>query len=96
MIFNKRKALEFSLILVPACLLLSLSTRGLLVLSTCMLIYALIKYAFTAYKWHLANKLVRVDMNEGKLPPQYPSIVPYLRSALSFAWNNAKFLRQAT
>lgn len=96
MTFNIRKALEFSSILVPACLTLNPTTRGLPVLSTWILIYTLIKYMFTVYKWHLTNKLVKVDMNGGKLPPQYPSIVPYLGSALSFAWNNAKYLSQAT
>lgn len=96
MSYNNSKALEFLLVLVLACLSLNKSTRTLPIVGTWILIHTLIKFALTAYNWHLVNRFVTMDENGGSLPPQYPSAVPYLGSALSFIWNNAKFIRQAT
>ena len=71
-------------------------TRTLPVLAVLLIIQALINYMLAAYRWHFVNRFKKIDEDGGQLPPHYPALIPYVGNALSFAWNNADFVRGAT
>lgn len=83
---------------VPALAFLSLDkeTRTFQSLGLLLLVQALIVYAIDTYNWHLVNRFKKCDRKAGQLPPRYPSLIPYLGNAISFVWDNANFIRQAT
>jgi hypothetical protein len=93
---RKHTALEFSWI--PAITWLSLceDTRTLPVLAVFVLLQILINFVIANFRWRMVNKWKQFNKDGGLLPPQYPSLIPYLGNALSFVWNNANFVRQAT
>ncbi|CAH0040783.1 unnamed protein product [Clonostachys rhizophaga] len=83
---------------VPAAIYLSLF-RGcgiFLAIGIPLAVQSLFSYAIVTRKWHAVNNLISQSKDETHLPPQYPSLIPYVGSALSFVWDNAGFLRQAT
>lgn len=77
-------------------LALDKTTVILAIVGAFLLFPSIIQYCLDVSKWHSANRLEKPRGNEGRLPPKYPSIIPYLGNALSFAWNNDNFLSRAT
>ncbi|KUI58464.1 Cholesterol 7-alpha-monooxygenase [Cytospora mali] len=93
---SRSTALE--ILWMPALASLSLDKGAITlpVLGALLCVQAFINYVLAAYRWHLINRFEKSDKEGGRLPPLYPSTIPYLGNALSFAWNNASFLRAAT
>ncbi|VUC35732.1 unnamed protein product [Clonostachys rosea] len=82
---------------IPAlvCLYLTKPNGALSASWVVLLIQTFLNYAITARSWHSAHN-DKVQADQGQLPPQYPSAIPYLGNAVSFAWNNPSFLSKAT
>lgn len=59
----------------------------------------LLNYMRDYYRFHYRNRSGAQDGTElaeaFKLPPLYPSFIPFLSSAISFAWDNGAFIRRA-
>ncbi|KAI9167950.1 Cholesterol 7-alpha-monooxygenase [Paramyrothecium foliicola] len=93
---TKSSLLEF--LWIPAIPYFSMdkTTSVLPILGVLLLVHALISYVFIASRWHFVNRFEKLKGNEGRAPPKFPSVVPYVGNALAFAWDNANFLRRAT
>ncbi|KAK0616091.1 cytochrome P450 [Bombardia bombarda] len=51
-----------------------------------------LKYAWAAFRYHMARK----SQIKGQLPPKYPAFIPYLGSLVSLAWDVGSLLSRAT
>lgn len=70
-----------------------------------IVVLLLINYIQALYKFHYQDRFASHDGYElsklskpskpSALPPLYPSFIPFLGSAISFAWDNAAFIRRA-
>lgn len=70
-----------------------------------VIILLLVNYIRALYKFHYQDRFGSHDGYElsklskpsrpSALPPLYPSFIPFLGSAISFAWDNAAFIRRA-
>lgn len=60
----------------------------------------LLNYAQTVLRYHHADRSgAWGNSRQGKpaqRPPLYPSLIPFIGSAIAFSYNNAEFLRRAT
>jgi hypothetical protein len=93
---SKSTALGLSWTSTLAALILDRDTKALFILGAVFLVQAAINFALTTYRWHVINKFKEIDTNGEQLPPQYPYLIPYLGSTLSFIWNNVNLARRAT
>ncbi|KAJ8070584.1 hypothetical protein OCU04_000957 [Sclerotinia nivalis] len=93
---RRRTLLKFSWIFALAYSTLNKDRRTLPVLGMIILFQILINYALATFEWHMINRLRKGDSGKGQLPPQYPSLIPYLGNPLSFIWDNANFIRHVT
>ncbi|CAD6447907.1 65795566-4059-423b-9ce8-6320b22c028f [Sclerotinia trifoliorum] len=88
--------LKFSWVFALAYSTLNKDRRTLPALGMILLFQILINYTLATFEWHVINRFRKSDSGKGQLPPQYPSLIPYLGNPFSFIWDNAKFIRHVT
>lgn len=71
-------------------------SEALLALIALFTVQLLVTYFYAIGRWHYVNRFEKSSKDRSRLPPRYPSLVPYVGSAISFAWDNANFIRRAT
>jgi hypothetical protein len=71
-------------------------SEALLALVALFTVQHFITYVYAIGKWHYLNRFEKPSKDQSRLPPRYPSLIPYVGSAISFAWDNANFIRRAT
>jgi hypothetical protein len=63
-----------------------------------VILLLLLNYMRDYYRFHYQDRFGSRDGTEltkpSELPPLYPSFIPFFGSAISFAWDNAAFIRR--